>query len=291
MGRTTPGVMATSSSRIFTGFPRTPRRSRPSPSCSARLTRTSSNSWQISQADGCSTAARRRCRWCSSRSVATTSGSPGSGSIIHVPRRTSVYLYSTKNLAGSALALVGLVLFFTHVVGALWPVVVVGLYIVGVLVAPGNKTYDLHSGWDPGDVRKALGEQMKTIGGKVPDEVVAKVSSIQDTILTLLPRVERLPAGSEDLFIVQRTALEYLPTALEAYLNLPRAYATLKPVENGKTASQVLLDQLTLLEGKMNEISDDIARNDSDRLLANGRFLAEKFGRSELQAPEGGAAA
>ena len=208
-----------------------------------------------------------------------------------MPRRTSVYLYSTKNLVGSALALVGLALFFTGVVGALWPVVVVGLYIVGVLVAPGNKTYDLHSGWDPGDVRKALGEQMKTIGGKVPDEVVAKVSSIQDTILTLLPRVERLPAGSEDLFIVQRTALEYLPTALEAYLHLPRAYATLKPVENGKTASKVLLDQLTLLEGKMNEISDDIARNDSDRPLANGRFLAEKFGRSELQAPEGGAAA
>jgi hypothetical protein len=208
-----------------------------------------------------------------------------------VPRRTTVYLYSTKNLVGSALALVGLVLFFTGVVAALWPVVVVGLYIVGVLLAPGNKTYDLHSGWDPGDVRKALGEQMKTIGGRVPDEVVAKVSSIQDTILTLLPRVERLPAGSEDLFIVQRTALEYLPTALEAYLNLPKAYATLKPVENGKTASQVLLDQLTLLEGKMSEISDDIARNDSDRLLANGRFLAEKFGRSELQAPEGGAAA
>jgi hypothetical protein len=220
-----------------------------------------------------------------------TSGGSGSGSIIHVPRRTTVYLYSTKNLAGSALALVGLALFFTGVVGALWPVVVAGLYLVGVLVAPANKTYDLHSGWDPGDVRKALGEQMKTIGGRVPDEVVAKVSSIQDTILTLLPRVEHLPAGSEDLFIVQRTALEYLPTALEAYLNLPRAYATLKPVENGKTASQVLLDQLTLLEGKMNEISDDIARNDSDRLLANGRFLAEKFGRSELQAPGGGAAA
>jgi hypothetical protein len=208
-----------------------------------------------------------------------------------VPRRTTVYLYSTKNLVGSALALVGLGLFFTGVVGALWPVVVAGLYIIGVLLAPGNKTYDLHSGWDPGDVRKALGEQMKTIGGRVPDEVVAKVSNIQDSILTLLPRVERLPAGSEDLFIVQRTALEYLPTALEAYLNLPRAYATLKPVENGKTASQVLLDQLTLLEGKMNEISDDIARNDSDKLLANGRFLAEKFGRSELQAQGGGAAA
>src|SRR6202035_4753775 len=100
---------------------------------------------------------------------------------------------------------------------------------------------------------------LRTVSGKVPDEVIAKVSNIQDSILTLLPRVESLPAGSEDLFIVQRTALEYLPATLEAYLNLPKAYATLRPVENGKTASQVLLDQLTLLEGKMNEISDDIA--------------------------------
>jgi hypothetical protein len=119
----------------------------------------------------------------------------------------------------------------------------------------------------------------------VPADVLGKVSSIQDTILNLLPRVENLPPGSEDLFILERTALEYLPTALEAYLNLPRAYATLRPVSGGKTASQVLLDQLSLLDSKMNEISDDIAKNDSDKLLANGRFLAEKFGRSELQVP------
>jgi hypothetical protein len=61
-------------------------------------------------------------------------------------------------------------------------------------------------------------------------------------------------------------------------------------VEGTKTASQVLLDQLSLLDTKMHEISDDIAKNDSDRLLANGRFLAEKFGRSELQAPGSAAA-
>ena len=215
--------------------------------------------------------------------MATSSG--GSGSIIHVPRRTTAYLYSTRNLVGCALALVGLAFFFTGIVGALWPVVVLGLYLVGALVTPASRTYDLHSGWDPGDVRKALSTQVRTLGGKVPDDVMGKVSNIQDTILNLLPRVERLPAGSEDLYIVQRTALEYLPATLEAYLNLPRAYATLHPVDGGKTPSAVLLDQLTLLESKMTEISDDIASNDSDKLLANGRFLREKFGRSELQAP------
>ena len=207
------------------------------------------------------------------------------GTLIHTPRRLTMYIYSTKNLVGCALALVGLVFFFTGIVGGLWPFVVLGLYAVGALAAPSNTTYDLHSGWDPGDVRKALQTQLRTINGKVPDEVIGKVSAIQDTIANLLPRLERLPPGSEDLYIIQRTALEYLPATLEAYLNLPKAYATLHPVEGGKTPSQVLMDQLVLLESKINEISDDISRNDSDRLLANGRFLREKFGRSELQAP------
>lgn len=210
---------------------------------------------------------------------------PSQGTLIHVPRRGTMYLYSTKNLVGCALALLGLGLFFTGLVGPLWPVVVIGLYIVGALATPSNTKYDLHSGWDPGDVRKALNTQLKTINGKVPDDVLGKVSSIQDTITNLLPRLERLPPGSEDLYIIQRTALEYLPATLEAYLNLPRAYATLRQVDNGKTPSQLLMDQLSLLESKINEISDDIARDDSDRLLANGRFLREKFGRSELQAP------
>ena len=210
---------------------------------------------------------------------------PSQGTLIHVPRRSTMYLYSTKNLVGCGLALVGLVLFFTNIVGPLWPVVVVGLYLVGALATPSNTRYDLHSGWDPGDVRKALSTQLKTINGKVPDDVLGKVSAIQDTITNLLPRLERLPPGSEDLYIIQRTALEYLPATLESYLNLPKAYATLRQVDNGKTPAQLLMDQLTLLETKINEISDDIARNDSDRLLANGRFLREKFGQSELQAP------
>ena len=45
----------------------------------------------------------------------------------------------------------------------------------------------------------------------------------------------------------------------------------------------MLLDQLDLMDRKMREVADDIARHDSDKLLANGRFLAERFGVSSLQ--------
>jgi hypothetical protein len=197
-------------------------------------------------------------------------------------QRILKYLYSTKNIVGSLLALVGLVLFFTGVVGALWPLVVIGLYLIGALVTPGTATIDLRSGFDPDDVRKALDHEVHVVSGRVPADVFAKVQNIQQIILGILPRSGALPPGSPELFVVERTATDYLPTALESYLNLPRAYATLHPVQDGKTPKQVLLDQLALLESKMGEVADDVHRNDTDRLLANGRFLEERFGRSGL---------
>jgi hypothetical protein len=192
------------------------------------------------------------------------------------------YLYSSKNLVGSLLALVGLVLFFTGTIGTLWPVVVVGLYLIGVLVTPGNTQIDLSTGFDPNDVKQALDTQVRLITGKVPPEVMAKVLKIRQTIVGILPRSGTLPPGSPELFVIERTATDYLPTSLEAYLKLPRAYAMLHAVQDGKTPKQILLDQLSLLENKMDEVADDVNRNDSDRLLANGRFLEEKFGRSPL---------
>ena len=200
-------------------------------------------------------------------------------------QRLLIYLYSTKNIVGSGLALLGLVLFFTGIVGALWPVIVIGLYLIGFLVAPATPDVDLKNGFDPNDVQKALDQEVRMINGRVPADVLAKVQSIQQIILGILPRSGSLPPGSPELFVVQRTASEYLPTALQSYLNLPRAYATLHPVQDGKTPKQVLMDQLTLLESKMSEVADDVHRNDTDRLLANGRFLEERFGRSALALP------
>lgn len=196
--------------------------------------------------------------------------------------RVLMYLYSRKNIVGSLLAVVGLVLFFTGIIGVLWPVVVVGLYLIGAVVTPANKAIDLQTGFDPNDVRKALDAQVRAITGKVPAEVMAKVLSIRQIIFGILPRSGNFPPGSPELFVVERTATDYLPRSLESYLSLPRAYATLHPVQNGKTPKQVLLDQLTLLESKMNEVADDVHRNDADRLLANGRFLEDRFGRSQL---------
>src|SRR4029077_20133778 len=140
-------------------------------------------------------------------------------------QRILKYLYSTKNIVGSLLAVVGLVLFFTGVVGALWPVIVIGLYLIGALLAPGPPTVALRGGFDPDDVRTALDHELHAVSGRVPADVLAKVQNIQQIILGILPRSGALPPGSPELSVVERTATNYLPTSLESYLNLPRAYA------------------------------------------------------------------
>jgi hypothetical protein len=45
------------------------------------------------------------------------------------------------------------------------------------------------------------------------------------------------------------------------------------------------MDQLTLLDTKMGEVADAVNKNDTDALLANGRFLEDRFGGSSLKLP------
>lgn len=195
------------------------------------------------------------------------------------------YAYSNKNLVGCAAALGGLGLYFTGVVGGLWPLVVGALYGIGALVTPPTRGVDLHLGGgelDVGSLNRAMEEQARRIRRKVPDDVLAAVLRIHDAVREVLARQAQLPPGSPDAFVVERTVVDYLPNALEPYLSLPRGYANRVAVSAGRTARQVLLDQLGLLEGKLREVVEALAQGDTDRLLAHERFLADRFATSEL---------
>ena len=212
-----------------------------------------------------------------------TSSPPGAPTFGH---RVVRYLASPKNIVGSVLALVGLALYFVGVIGGVWPFVVVALYAIGAILAPGPRRYDLSGNFDPDEVKSALAHNQRLAQGRLPAPVMAKLLKLQQEISDLIPFTAQFPTGSQDLFVIQRTATDYLPTTLQAYLSLPPQYATTKVVQDGKTALQVLSDQLDLLSSKMDEITDAVHKQDSDRLLANGRFLEERFGtKSDLSLP------
>jgi hypothetical protein len=122
---------------------------------------------------------------------------------------------------------------------------------------------------------------------RLPHEPRAKVAEIIGEILELVPQTGLFPPGSRDLFVLQRTATEYLPTSVDAYLALPASYATAAVLRDGRTALQILGDQLDLLDVEVGEIGDAVRDRDSERLLVHGRFLEQVFGRgsNELELP------
>jgi hypothetical protein len=122
---------------------------------------------------------------------------------------------------------------------------------------------------------------------RLPFDVQLKVQQIRSKIEALMKHASEFPFASRDLFVLQRTRTDYLPATLDAYLALPPEFAEIKVAPDGRTALQVLKDQLGLLDGKLDEIAEDLQRQNVDRLLANERFLADHFGRqpAELSIP------
>jgi hypothetical protein len=118
--------------------------------------------------------------------------------------------------------------------------------------------------------------------GKVPATVQSRIDRIAKTVRDTIPRLDQLPPGSEQAHAVVRTATNYMPEAVAAYLRLPRDFADRRAVSGSKTSLSVLCDQLDLLASKMDEVFDAACRADADALIAHGRFLAEKFGSGAL---------
>ena len=135
---------------------------------------------------------------------------------------------------------------------------------------------------DPEDVRRSLEQIQRRTRTGVPDRISLKVTTIATTINELLPRADALGAGSPGRHVLVNCATDYLPTALQAYLDRPRSYAHHHVVIDGKTPLDLLAEQLGVLAEQVDEIAENVNRANSDKLIANGLFLAEKFGRGPL---------
>jgi hypothetical protein len=196
--------------------------------------------------------------------------------------RLMMFLYSNRNLAGSFMALAGLGAHFAGFLVPFWFPIVVGLYGIGYLVAPDRHVDALNLGSEltADAIKDKLDDFVKSLSGKVEEDVLSRVKGIQQSIESILPRLlSQDSVGDKSLFTVRQTALEYLPATLGAYVNLPVAFRRLHVVRDGKTPKALLLEQLDLLDGKMKEIVTSVAENDTQSLLVNGRFLEEKFGK------------
>ena len=135
------------------------------------------------------------------------------------------------------------------------------------------------------DVARSTRRIRASVRGKVHKSVLVRVNNICTLIEQVLPRADQLGAGSEEMHVLTRMATDYLPGAIDPYLALPRAYAERMPLSDGRTAIQALCAQLDVMYAQMGQVVDAVMRSDGDRLLANGRFLEDKFGQNPLNLP------
>jgi len=188
-------------------------------------------------------------------------------------RTIATYLTGRRNLAGSGLALLAAALVVIDPVGPHGILLVIGFYLAGVVASRGTpKVHRL--GYDPMQVQRSLSAEIAAVAGRVPPDIWTRIQRIEVTIRAeILPRLDCLPLGAPELYLVERTASDFLPTAVETYLQLPGGYGS----SGGPTAHQVLVDELDLLEAQMRRVAQVVHRADMDRLLAHRRFLEDRF--------------
>ena len=115
----------------------------------------------------------------------------------------------------------------------------------------------------------------------LPKDALDCLRSIQNTLIELLPRLQELRdrgiISAKDSFIVLETVRRYLPDTLGAYLRLPKFYAQMQTLADGRTASQTLLDQLRVLDTSLKDVAKSAFAGDAETLVSNGQFLQNKF--------------
>ena len=197
--------------------------------------------------------------------------------------RLQLFLYSTGNIVGCLLALGGLGLFFGGVIHSYWWAIVASLYGAGVLGWPSSSlaqtaaNTELSANMLAQQVRKLV----DSVASGLPKDSLDCLHSIEATLTELLPRLadlrDRGVVSAKDSFTTIETVRRYLPDTLAAYLRLPRLYAQMQPLADGRTASQTLLDQLRVLDISLKEISVSAFAGDAEKLVTNGQFLQNKF--------------
>ena len=199
------------------------------------------------------------------------------------------WLGSGKNIAGSLLGAGAIAAQLAFGLGPLWPLIVVASYGVGALVAP-RERIDLRLGIGAGASANDLTEQLKILrrsmkgeARRLPDDANAILVRILDALDDIVARWADLSSAPDQRHVVEQMILDYLPTSIQTYLNLPRTYALSTRVEGKKTAHEELLDQLTLLETESERIRAAVYAREVDALSDQGRFLRDKFGRSALE--------
>lgn len=200
--------------------------------------------------------------------------------------RALLFLYGNGNILGCALALLGPALLFAQVIERGWLPITLGLYVAGCLL--GRRAPELERRIEDSlSVEQTLERLDLVVAQAQPhlsDDMRQSLDRVRGSVGEVLPRLVGAGAPGDDLFTVRETVLRYLPETLANYVALPPAFRVTHAVKDGKTARQLLGEQLGLLDAKLREIVANVAASDAAALVANGQFLERRFRQPDFLA-------
>jgi hypothetical protein len=193
--------------------------------------------------------------------------------------RALLYLYSTRNIVACCAALIGPALLFLGVISQGWLLITAALYAAGYFATPAPHVLDasLAQSLSFEDLVERLDQIVRDAKSHLQPAMIAHLESIRSSITEVLPKLAAASGFDDNLFTVRETVLRYLPETLANYVALPPAFRATRVLKAGKTARDLLMEQLTILDDQLQEVVDNAARGDAEALLANGKFLEAKF--------------
>lgn len=201
--------------------------------------------------------------------------------------RVMLYLYSTRNIVACAAALAGPALLFLGVIREGWLLITAALYAAGYFATPAPQVLDvaLAQSLSFHALLERFDRLVNEARAQLPPKMVGLLDSIRRSIQEALPRLGDARVFDDNLFTVRETIARYLPETLANYIALPPMFRVTHVLKDGKTARDLLMDQLVMLDNQMKEVVGNLARVDADALLANGEFLEAKFRERDFMGP------
>ncbi|MEU9664853.1 hypothetical protein AB0J81_07410 [Streptomyces bobili] len=194
--------------------------------------------------------------------------------------RFMAHLESRKNIAGSACGLAGLVLTFTGVAGPYWPVVVVGLYGAGALIAPPERPA-LPDFPDPSaqlDEVRADFDRLNAYLADVelPPAAGGRLTELTELLTALLDPgwvTEILVQDPEAVHTLSRAVRQDVPEAVDTFVRT-RWWTRLAPGQ--EPPERHLERQLTLLHEEAERLAAGLRETEARRQESHTRYLEDR---------------
>lgn len=199
------------------------------------------------------------------------------------------FVFSNKNIVGLICASIVVALGFFGIVKHGWFLVSCIAYAFGYLVGPKEKDVVFYhiKGENMADYIGFLNKFLRTSldNQKLPVEaknILQNITKNAVELLTFLQEKDSIDSSSEEMINLKSIFDTYIPKLVNQFSRLPQEYANNVTTSTGKTAKHMLVEQLTMLEHKIQEISYGMYEDDVTALKVNGRFLKEKFDNNDL---------